>query len=124
MTHPDLTCSYPRARDYINQVMKYFVGIQPSNPYLEISRTAWGHLSDVLDAAEEWERLNPGRDVQTQMEIGRREFWLKQAEKGIFNEEQLSAEGERVMNDYLSGLGKKKEMLEKLLPEDNQKENN
>ena len=124
MTHPDLNCSYPRARDYVDQLMKYFSGIQPSNPYLEISRTAWGNLSDVLDSAEEWERLNPGHDKESQMEIGRREFWIKEAEKGIFTEEQYSANEERVMNDYFSGLTAKKQLLEKLLPEDNKEENN
>lgn len=121
-TDPNLLCSYPRARDYLNQLMKYFINIQPSNPHLEPSRGAWGALSDVLDAAEEWERLNTGVDSETQMEIAHRNYWIKQAEKGIFTEEQLDEAIEKSMREALQKEQEMKQQLESLLPENTDEE--
>lgn len=123
-TDPRLLCSYPRARDACNQLMKYFMGIQPSNPCLEESREAWQKISELLDDSNEWERLNPGHDKETQLEISKRNYWIKRAEKGIFTEEQDHAAIDQELEELNGRAEIRKQWLEGLLPQDRQDEDN
>ena len=117
---PSWHVDYNHAQDSLHDLMKYFAGLQPSNPHMNEARAVWATLAQLFDASAEWEKLNPGVDKESQQEIAQRQFWIKQAEKGIFSEQafyeffgqDLAAEDQQQQE--------RKKRLEDLLDEENQ----
>ena len=89
MSTPFPIPNHRQARKAWAELMKYEIGLQPSNPLLQAHRDALHALSEAIDAADEWERLHPDHDAETQLERGEKQYRLKMAEKGLFTDEQI-----------------------------------
>jgi len=110
--------SYREAQTGVNLLLKYFVGLQPSNPHMNKAREVFGNLCVLFDASDEWEKLNPGVDDETQQDIARRNYWIRRAEQGIFTEEQDHAAMDQEIQEQEAKAEIRKQWLEGLLPED------